>query len=290
MKNNSENNMSQEEFRQMNSEEKILQMASGLVPPEGRTQKEALDLLLNKIEETTPTRTIGLKRYFQIAAAVIIILIGFRFLPATWEMVHTKTDFAQQTELTLPDGSDVILNAGSQMTWNKKRFNKERQLKLKGEAYFNVKKGDQFIIKTKNGTVEVLGTQLNVFSRGEEFWVSCISGRVKVSSKNSEQIITPGEKVELNKTELTKSKSESIENTAMWKDGVCHFEESQLDAIFAELERQFNVSVSFEGDKKRKATIDFSNQNLHEALDVICIPMGLSYEIENTKIKISENQ
>jgi ferric-dicitrate binding protein FerR (iron transport regulator) len=282
--------MSQEEFRKMNSEEKILHVASGLVPPESQTQQEALDLLLDKIEETTPTRTIGFKRYFQIAAAVIIVAIGFKFLPATWQIEHTKTDFAQQTVLTLPDGSDVILNAGSQMAWNKKRFNKKRQLNLKGEAYFDVKKGNQFIIKTKNGTVEVLGTQLNVFSRGEEFWVSCISGRVKVLANNSEQIITSGEKVELNNTELTKSKSESIENTVLWKDGVCHFEESQLDAIFAELERQFNVSVSFEGDSKRKATIDFSNENLHEALDVICIPMGLSYEIENTQIKISENQ
>ena len=67
------------------------------------------------------------------------------------------------------------------------------------------------------------------------------------------------------------------------------FEDTPLNTIFDELERQFNVSIKIEGDASRLATIDFSNENLNEALDVVCIPMELNYEIKNNKkITISE--
>jgi len=290
MQNNSENNMTPEEFKEMNSEEKILQIASGLVPPEGKPQSEVLDSLLGKIEEKTPTRTIQLKRYIQAAAAIVILLIGIKAIPSIFAVQHLKTTYAEQAQLTLPDGSEVALNADSKIKWNKKNFNEKRYLTLSGEAFFNVKKGDQFIIKTKNGMVEILGTQLNVFSRNKKFWVSCISGKVRVSANNQQQIITPGEWIELNETGLTKSESESIENTSMWKDGIFHFEDTQLDAIFAELERQFNVTIRFDGNGERKATVDFSNEDLNEALDIVCIPMELNYEIKNRKINISEKQ
>ncbi|MCY1722878.1 FecR domain-containing protein [Prolixibacteraceae bacterium Z1-6] len=290
MQNNSENNMTPEEFRKMNSEEKILKMASGLVLPKGKPQNEVLDSLLNKIEDSSPTRKINLSRYFQAAAAVIILLVAFKVVPNMLSAQQLKTANAQQAELTLPDGTEVVLNADSKIKWNKKKFNNARYLQLEGEAFFKVKKGDQFVIKTNNGTVEILGTQLNVFSRNEKFWVSCITGRVRVSANNMQQIITPGEWVQLNDSGLEKSESESIENTIMWKNGISHFEETQLDAIFAELERQFDVSIQFEGNGERKATIDFSNDDLTEALDVVCIPMELNYEIKNKKINISEKQ
>jgi ferric-dicitrate binding protein FerR (iron transport regulator) len=288
MHNISENNITPQEFNSMNSEDKILQMASGLIPPKGKPQNEVLDSLLNKIETTTPTRTIHLKKYIQAVAAIILLLIGIKIVPTMLSAQQLKTSMAQQSEVILPDGTQVTLNADSKLKWNKNKFNDERSLTLSGEAYFDVKKGNNFRIKTKNGSVEILGTQLNVFSRENEFWVSCISGRVRVTANNKQQTITPGEWVRLDNSDLVKFTSESIEKTSMWRNGVCHFEETKLNAIFAELERQFDVSIQFEGNAERKVTIDFSIENLTEALDVLCIPMGLSYEIKNRKIYISE--
>ncbi len=288
MQNYTKYDLKPEEFERMNSEEKILKMASGLVPPAGKPQKEVLEALLKNMEMERPVRTLRLKRYLQAAAAIFILLFAVKIVPSMLSAQQVKTVYAENAEVVLPDGTEVVLNAASKLKWDKKEFAKKRYLTLKGEAYFNVKKGNKFIIETKNGRVEILGTQLNVFSRNDEFWVSCISGKVRVSTKNREQIITPGEWVKLDDSNLIKSKSETIENTILWKEGIFHFEDTKLEAIFDELERQFDVSIQFKGDPNRKATIDFSNKDLNEALDIVCIPMELSYDIKQGKISVSE--
>lgn len=291
MPNNTKNKITPEEFKKMNSEEKILKISGGFVPPKGKPQNEVLELLLNKLEENEPTKKIRLTRYIQAAAAVIIVLVGLKIVPGIISAQQVKTSYAQQSELTLPDGTNVTLNADSKIKWNKKNFNKKRVITLSGEAFLDVKKGDEFIINTKNGTIEILGTQLNIYSRNQEFWVSCLEGKVRISTDSQQKIITPGEWVRLNDSELVKSKSEVIENTILWKDGIIHFEETQLEVIFAELERQFDVKVVFTGDNSRKATIDFAIHNLEEALDIVCSPMELRYEVSNNKkVIISEKQ
>ena len=290
MTTNNGNKITHEEFEKMSSEDKILNVSSGFVPPRGRPQEDILNELLDKMEEDTPTRTIPIIRYLKIAAAVAIILLTVRVVPGLLFAQQVRTANAEQQEITLPDGSEVILNSASKLKWNKRNFTDKRYLTLTGEAFFDVQKGNEFVIDTKNGEVEILGTQLNVFSRDNEFWVSCLRGKVRVRHNDQQEIITPGEMVRLNKEQLQKSTSETIENTASWKEGILHFEETKLSTIFAELERQFDVTIFFDGNEERKATIDFSNKNLLEALDVVCIPMELKYEVDNDKITISEKK
>ena len=290
MTTNNGNKITHEEFEKMSSEDKILNVSSGFVPPRGRPQEDILNELLDKMEEDTPTRTIPIIRYLKIAAAVAIILLTVRVVPGLLFAQQVRTANAEQQEITLPDGSEVILNSASKLKWNKRNFTDKRYLTLTGEAFFDVQKGNEFVIDTKNGEVEILGTQLNVFSRDNEFWVSCLRGKVRVRHNDQQEIITPGEMVRLNKEQLQKSTSETIENTVSWKEGILHFEETKLSTIFAELERQFDVTIFFDGNEERKATIDFSNKNLLEALDVVCIPMELKYEVDNDKITISEKK
>jgi len=214
MKNESKKiNITRNEFNKMSSEEKILKMTSGFKPPAGKSESEILDSILNEIEKTTPTKSIRLKRFFQAAAAIVILLLSIYSVNSYLSNKVIKTQFAEQSEITLPDGTEVTINAGSKLAWNDKKFTKKRQLTLNGEAYFNVKKGDEFIIKTKLGTVEILGTKLNVFSRDNSFWVSCISGKVRVSANNEQQIILPGEMVELASNGLIKSSKNNVEQT-----------------------------------------------------------------------------
>nr|WP_319509183.1 FecR domain-containing protein [uncultured Draconibacterium sp.] len=290
MTTNNGNKITHEEFEKMSSEDKILNVSGGFVPPRGRPQEDILNELLDKMEEDTPTRTLPIIRYLQVAAAVAIILLTVRVVPGLLFAQQVRTANAEQQEITLPDGSEVILNSASKLKWNKRNFTDKRYLTLTGEAFFDVQKGNEFVIDTKNGEVEILGTQLNVFSRDNEFWVSCLRGKVRVRHNDQQEIITPGEMVRLNKEQLQKSTSETIENTVSWKEGILHFEETKLSTIFAELERQFDVTIFFDGNEERKATIDFSNKNLLEALDVVCIPMELKYEVDNDKITISEKK
>jgi len=120
--------------------------------------------------------------------------------------------------------------------------------------------------------------------------LTCITGKVAVSALDSEIILNPGEKAELTSTGLTKTILPDISQTASWKEGLFYFDDKPLVSIFAEIERQFNVSVQYSGDVKRSITVSFTNKKLEEALDVVCIPMGLKYEVDNkNNVRITEN-
>jgi transmembrane sensor len=277
------------EFSNLNSEEKIMKMAEGLVIPNGKDENTVLENIFSKHEKPAGTKTIQLRRYFQAAAAVILLLVGIYSVSVYYSNQRIKTGFGSQTQITLPDGSLVSLNAGSKLIWNEKKFNKNRLVTLSGEGYFEIKKGGEFKIKTENGTVQILGTKLNVFSREKEFWVSCLTGKVGVEADNSSQILLPGEMAELTSQGLEKRVLTEVNQTASWKEGVFYFEDKPLVSIFDEIERQFDVSIQFEGNTNRSITASFTNKKLEEALDVVCIPMGLKYEVsKNNTVKISE--
>jgi len=278
-----------EYFRGLDTEGKIMEVAKNFDTPAGRNQQEVLELILGRTENVTPVRTIRAFTYLRAVAAVLLLVVGIYAVNTVFSKDKVTTGLAEQAEIKLPDNSDVVLNADSKLTYSARTFNKMRELKLKGEAFFDVQKGGDFIIKTPNGRVEILGTQLNVYSRNNEFWVSCLRGKVKVISGEEEQIIEPGEMAELSGRRLVKKVKADIDHTASWKQGIFYFEDKPLVSIFEAIERQFNVSVNFEGNKDRSITVTFSNKNLNEALDVICIPMDLKYEIKNNKVHISED-
>ncbi len=272
-----------DEFRKMDSEEKILKVSASLVPPSGKPKNESLESLINKIDESAPSKIFYFKKYLQAAAAIIFITISIYTFKSILSPEKEATSFGQHTEIILPDSTQVTLNATSKLKWNHKKYAQKRTVTLKGEAFFDVKKGNEFTINTDNGIIEVLGTKLNVYSRKHNFWVSCISGKVRVSANQQHQIIEPGEMVSLTTNGLIKSNPGNIDKTASWRNGLFHFEDTELFTIFDELERQFDISIQFNGDGKRKATIVFSNESLNKALDIICIPMELSYEIQGKR-------
>jgi len=289
-RNDSVKYISANEFSNLSSEEKIKKMAEGLTVPKGKDENLVLEAIFSKQEKTAVTKTVQLRRYFQAAAALILLLVGFYSVSTFLSNEKMITGNASQTSLTLPDGSLVSLNSGSKLVWNEKKFNKNRLVTLSGEAYFEIKKGGEFIIKTENGNVQILGTQLNVFSREKEFWVSCLTGKVGVENENSSQILLPGEMAELTSQGLEKRVVTEVNQTAAWKEGVFYFDDKPLVSIFDEIERQFDVSIQFEGDTKRSITVSFTNKKLEETLDVVCIPMGLKYEVDNkNNVRITEN-
>ncbi len=111
---------------------------------------------------------------WKVAAVVAVLLAGFYYISTLDTSV--KTEIAQTETFLLPDNSEVVLNAGSKITYNKKNWDNSRELSLDGEAYFKVTKGNKFSVKTVEGTVSVLGTQFNVFAR-DGFFHGCLLRR-----------------------------------------------------------------------------------------------------------------
>lgn len=275
-------------FDQLSTDEKVDIFVEGYRVPQKRNKAEALELLRTKLDQRTTEKPVrNLRIYWSAAASIVLIalLTTVYFYQSTPSQIVANK--GQHLEYTLPDGSNVTINADSKISFSESSFAKQRTLNLEGEAFFSVQKGRPFVVKTKTGSVEVLGTKLNVYSRDNNLSVSCLTGKVKVTSNDQSVIIEPGEKADLVSGTLQKSTNIQTNQMAGWRSGEFHFDNIPLISIFEEIERQFNVKITTNGLENRFFTGSFSNKNLNEVLETVCLPMHLDYEIKNgNKIKI----
>ena len=179
-----------------------------------------------------------------------------------------------------------MLNAGSQITFSED-WSDDRSLELQGQAFFEVVKGSKFRVATVAGVVEVLGTSFDVYSRDDNFRVSCRTGRVRVSAGKQTVEIAPGFTAVLENKRLLVGKFDLSE--ADWRNGEFIFRDTPLNEVFLELGRQFNIRIKAQSHEGRIYTGRFSNKNLQEALQLICLPMGLKYRIENDSSVVIED-
>ncbi|NMH89350.1 FecR family protein [Flavivirga algicola] len=214
------------------------------------------------------------------AAAVLIIAFGlFYFLNL---QSHYQTGFGEQLALVLPDNSKVHLNANSQIDFNPKGWNAKKEVELKGEAFFDVEKGDAFKVLTKMGEVEVLGTEFNVITGQNFFEVQCYQGRVKVNSLKTEEeaILIAGEAFRrvngvIEKWTFTNKKSS-------WLYGESTFRNTPLSQVIIALENQFNVTfITTKINTKEKFTGVFTHKNLKLALKTVFETMNITYTIKD---------
>ena len=230
--------------------------------------------------KTIPTRQRKLsRRLFIPAAAILFLIIGYLALFRNQDSTF-KTSFGEQVAHTLPDGSSVLLNANSEITYHLKDFKKNRNLVLHGEAFFEVKEGSSFKVQTKNGQVEVLGTSFSVYSRAQTMVTACKTGRVRVKDNAQNQVsLTPGERVR-NSHKLMQEKETVAANViGGWKSGRSEFDSEHLSLVTKAIENQFGVSIQLDQKQgKEKFTGSFLHKDLETALQMVYVPMGLNFE------------
>ena len=220
-------------------------------------------------------------RWPMAVAAVFILAISLGIF-----MRNYSKDFiapnGTHLAVNLPDGSTVNINAGSEISYNPYWWRVKRQIKLKGEAFFKVKKGRPFSVQSKMGTTEVLGTSFNVFAREQNYEVTCVTGKVKVKANTSENsvIIHPYQKASLKKTgQLVVKKNINIENTKAWISGRLVFTSMELIDVFQEIERQYNLKIILPDSLTERYTGSFDKtQPAQELLQLICRPYGFKIE------------
>lgn len=296
MKESSKNSSSDYQKRKQESIFQIDKKISEYEVPFTLSAEEALAKvrarLANKTHLEIPDSRIRTRLIWtSLAAASFALLVTVWFYWVRNPEVRVIAQKGEHQLITLPDGSTVVLNAEGELSYRKKDYNKTRQLSLKGEAFFNIVKGKEFSVETAHGKINVLGTTFNVLTRSERFKVSCLTGKVQVQTDKISSILGPGESCVKENNKLRKFADRSINSIAKWRDGEFYFEDTPLKIVFEELARQYNiifVGDSFEG---RLFTGSFGIQNLTDALDVICIPMGLSYDIDsNGKVYIRQKK
>ncbi len=230
------------------------------------------------------------KRSLRVAA-ILLPLIVVTSAGLIYFMGNTQinTPMGQQVTVLLPDSSSVTLNADSHLRFNSSTWFLFRSVVLSGEALFRVKKGKTFSVEAAGTTTQVLGTVFNVFSRNSEVRINCFEGRVRVTSNNSKTsvILEHGHATKLSKAVLTQPTRFSNENAASWTNGEFQFTNEPIGKVFDELARQFAVQIVINTNTNRLYTGYFNNQSLERALDLVCQPMGLTWELNRNMVIIN---
>lgn len=262
----------------------------------------AWKMLEDKIAASTKSKVILMPRRYWITgvAASFILAIGALFLfqnPLTELNKSTVgTQVAQSQTVALPGGSMVYLNAQSEISYSEADWQHERTVRLEGEGFFEVVKGNKFTVVTDYGNVEVLGTSFNVRARNGKLEVSCKTGKVRVTapSKASSQTITPGQKVIARGEIVQAAVTIDAEQIGSWRQGDFDFESTPLTEVLEEFGRQFDIELEYDNNDpeiiNRVYNGYFDNHDMIEAIQLICNPMGLEYEVKENSIHILGHQ
>lgn len=254
--------------------EKIVSKSEKLAAPPYDKSK-LLHRVQNQIKDNEKpkqkTRSIYTRISIAIAASVAIFFGIFYFTNIS---TIYNTSFGEQLAVNLPDGSEVILNAKSSIKFKEKEWDRSRTIDLIGEAYFKVKKGSKFTVRTALGDVEVLGTEFNVNLDQGFIEVQCYEGKVLVTSKNKKIYLTQGKGFR-----AAESFAEEWEFKAQqpsWQHGESTFTSVPLQYVVDAIAHQYNVTIITKDiDVNQRFTGVFTHGNLKVALETVFAPLKI---------------
>lgn len=270
--------------REMRDLKDIISKSTELRVPQKRTKAEAWKQFAEKAEAQKQVgKVVKMKPWFPLSIAASVLFLALYVIFFSSDVM--KAPRGKQVTHTLPDGSQVWLNADSKISFRSFDLNETRKISLRGEAFFEVKKGGAFIVEVDGSTITVLGTSFNISQRNSALEVSCFSGSVQVTNKHQKVILKAGEFTQTKASnELTDPTIFDADKAASWRKGEFYFESTPLENVISELERQFDIEIRYTGKIGREYTGYFTNKDLNEALQLVFHPMKLPYRREGKTI------
>jgi transmembrane sensor len=238
-------------------------------------------------------------------------------VPALNEVVTAN---GSRTRLTLPDGTEVWLNAGSRLAYDKTFGSGRRDISLTGEAFFDVAKNPQqpFIIHTQRMDLRVLGTSFNVksYTADRTTEATLIRGSIAISIKNrpnetiilkpNQKLIVTSEQTKLRSLHAGQSRL-AVDSTAQisirppsyeqntgamietsWVNNKFIFQNEDFGTLSKDLERWYGVSIRLTDTTQAdwRFTGNFEKENIRQALDALKLTAKFNYIIQENQIQI----
>jgi len=238
-----------------------------------------------------------LKKYAAILILPLFLALSYsiylNFAPKKQETVSYELTcpIGIRTQAVLPDGTKVWLNAKSSIKYQLPFVQNERNIKLSGEAFFEVTKNQEspFIIESQNSFVKVLGTKFNVrsYPEDEEIAVALEEGSVDFKTTNSENktiqsVLKPNEYLVYTKADKSLSvTSENIGKFISWRQNRLVLDETPIREVAVLLSRWYGVQVEVVDQEilNYKFTTTFENESLSQVLELLEIssPVRIKY-------------
>ena len=216
------------------------------------------------------------KRYPLLIAASVLLMLSFGGLwfwksstgnyTASLTMVKQFTARSEHKEITLSDGTHLILNASTSINYPEVFSKKKREIWLSGEAFFDVKHADKwpFIIHTGKVVTTVLGTAFNIkaYPGQQNVVVSVQRGKVSVLKEN-ELVATLiyGQEVKVNENAQAVKKVEKAfpaADVGNWQQGYLSYDDEPLQEVINDLQRVYNVDITLKRTELKNTVITTS--------------------------------
>lgn len=252
-----------------------------------------LEYKINKQKPTIVKMPVTRRIWVQVASVAAILVLGL-FLGSVvtyllsgyqfnQEQLVFETPRGEKSMVTLPDGSEVWLNANSRLVYNSFSAN-HRQVELKGEAFFKIAPNAEapFVVKTNECSVEVLGTTFNImaydeFGRKE---ITLISGKVNIQLEDSEQVLKAGQALIL-KDQKFQIVEVNASQSSVWVDNKFNFQNIPLSELMKRLENWYDVDITLDNRTGREVnfTGTFKNEEtIWQVLDAIKVYTPIKYD------------
>jgi ferric-dicitrate binding protein FerR (iron transport regulator) len=207
------------------------------------------------------------------------------------EMNTIQTPRGGQYQVILADGTKVWLNSASSLSYPTTFTGKDRQVQLKGEAYFEVAedKNKPFKVSVADVQVEVLGTHFDVMAYEDENAIktTLLAGAVRVTKNGMDsRVLAAGQEASMDRSSGSLSVNEvDGEEAVAWKNGFFEFEGVSIETVMRQLARWYDVDVDYEGktDKHFRGMISRSS-NVSEVFRMLELTGAVHFNTEGKKI------
>ncbi|MBR06270.1 MAG: hypothetical protein CMP48_01165 [Rickettsiales bacterium] len=268
-----------------------------------RTEPEVdashIEAAWEQVDEMTTSPVVRMRpiTWMSIAASVAIMIVAsYLYLRDTAPTyVSYQTGYGQVSNVTLPDGTEVTLNANSRIKveegWSD--LDSRKVLLEKGEAFFEVTKtADKkpFHVISDEVTVTVLGTEFNVKSGKSATQVMLREGKINLSYRGVERIMKPGELANVDKANSSLTVSEvEVRQYDSWLERKLVFANTPLSEVAILIQDHYGVTVELSDElKDRRLSGEIPNKNLELLLKALKVTHDL--EISHDKNIVAINQ
>ncbi len=269
------------------------------------TVKQRIDTRLFGAGEeaaTAPAHRLTLYRWVAVAASVLaLLLVGATvyFYRQAAVTAGREVTFATATHergsVTLPDGTVVMLNGNSRITFDASLFGRaQRAVTFSGEGYFTVAKDSTrpFVVTTPKVYVRVLGTRFDLQARpaDDAARLALDEGGVLMATADHSvsERIAPGQVARLDYASgrISVKPWSRYDNIEAWRTRQLVFAQAPLAHVLRSVETAYGIRVSYRRLPTQADRFDgtLPTDNLYEALRIVTIAYGLSYTIEGRQV------
>lgn len=237
----------------------------------------------------------GITAIASMAACILLIIIFSKNSEKDVSLCREFKNLNKIDTLILPDQSVIVLHKNSSLSYSEDFNKKNRNIYLKGDAFFNVKSNKKlpFVVEMLSGNkITVLGTVFNVKSNTEKDNIVLLEGSIKFQTKKDQIILSPNQKIIFDKeTSQTQILNLNPELSSFWLSGIYRYRSIALKELMPVLSEIYNINIKIESKELEDTNISGAfrnNQSIEEVLNALSTSLSLQWYYNDNYIVIKK--